>query len=273
MAYGLFSIVAWSSNYLVGRQLGLLGVDPVAVSLARFAIATPLLFLFTGKVRYNGGLIDLLIAGLLGVTVFNLSLYASLTYITAPTASLFVILSAPVTYIIAVLLGKDAPNGVRVLGLALSMLGAYMLLGPYLGAGNILGPLLALISTFSWSLYTIHVTKLYVRYDPLNAMAWTGLMGTLAMLPMLPVADIGTLFNANVAPLILYIAAIPGAAAFAAWNYAVKHLGPSKAAALLPLMPPTTAIMSYIALGEELAGNDIVAASVTLVGVYLTLKR
>ncbi len=273
LAFGLFSIVAWSSNYLAGRQLGLLGVDPIAVSLARFAIATPLLFLFAGGIRYRGGLLDLLVAGLLGVTVFNLSLYASLLYITAPTASLFVVLSAPITYAVAVLLGRDVPNATRTGGLALSVLGAYLMLGPYLGGKDALGPLLALVSTVSWSLYTVYVTKLYARYDPLNAMAWTALMGTLAMAPTLPVLDVGSLANINVIPLLLYIAVVPGAAAFAAWNYAVSRIGPSKAAALLPLMPPTTAAMSYLALGEGLTWSDLVAASVTLVGVYLTLRR
>ncbi len=273
LVYGLFSIVAWSSNYLAGRQLGLLGADPIAVSLARFAIATPILFLFAGGVKYRGGLPDLLVAGLLGVAVFNLSLYASLLYITAPTASLFVVLSAPMTYAVAVLIGRDAPNATRMVGLALSVLGAYMMLGPYLGGKDTLGPILALVSTASWSLYTVHVTKLYARYDPLSAMAWTALMGTLAMAPALPVMDMGSLANADAIPLLLYIAVVPGAAAFAAWNYAVSHIGPSKAAALLPLMPPTTAAMSYLVLGEGLTGGDLVAASVTLVGVYLTLRR
>jgi drug/metabolite transporter (DMT)-like permease len=45
VSYAVFSVAAWSTNYLVGRFLVAGGVDPVAMSMLRFAIATPLLFL------------------------------------------------------------------------------------------------------------------------------------------------------------------------------------------------------------------------------------
>jgi len=45
ISYALFSVAAWSTNYIVGRFLVAGGVDPVAMSILRFAVATPLLFL------------------------------------------------------------------------------------------------------------------------------------------------------------------------------------------------------------------------------------
>ena len=45
ISYALFSVAAWSTNYIVGRFLVAGGVDPVAMSIPRFAVATPLLFL------------------------------------------------------------------------------------------------------------------------------------------------------------------------------------------------------------------------------------
>ena len=93
----LLSVAAWSTNYVVGRYLALRGVDPVALSIARFAIAAPATFAIFRFPRYAGGLKRLAVAGTLGVALFNFSLYASLHYMSAFATSLFVVLAGPLT--------------------------------------------------------------------------------------------------------------------------------------------------------------------------------
>jgi len=97
ISYALFSVAAWSTNYLVGRYLVAGGVDPVAMSIA---IATPLLFLMARFPPYRGAARRLALLGLLGVASFNLLLYSSLAYVTAAVASLFVVLESPATQLL-----------------------------------------------------------------------------------------------------------------------------------------------------------------------------
>ena len=97
ISYALFSVAAWSTNYLVGRFLVAGGVDPVAMSIA---IATPPLFLMARFPPYRGAARRLDLLGLLGVASFNLLLYSSLAYVTAAVASLFVVLESPATQLL-----------------------------------------------------------------------------------------------------------------------------------------------------------------------------
>jgi drug/metabolite transporter (DMT)-like permease len=106
ISYALFSVAAWSTNYLVGRFLVAGGVDPVAMSILRFAVATPLLFLMARFPHYRGAARRLALLGLLGVAGFNLLLYSSLAYVTAAVASLFVVLASPTTQLLEAALAR-----------------------------------------------------------------------------------------------------------------------------------------------------------------------
>jgi len=97
VSYALFSVAAWSTNYLVGRFLVASGIDPVAMSILRFAVATPLLFLMARFPPYRGAARRLALLSLLGVAGFNLLLYSSLAYV---TAALFVVLASPATQLL-----------------------------------------------------------------------------------------------------------------------------------------------------------------------------
>ena len=119
VSYALFSVAAWSTNYLVAG-----GVDPVAMSIA---IATPLLFLMARFPPYRDDARRLALLGLLGVAGFNLLLYSSLAYV---TAALFVVLASPATQLLEAALARRRPSGVALLGSLAAVAGAYLTLEP-----------------------------------------------------------------------------------------------------------------------------------------------
>jgi len=122
VSYALFSVAAWSTNYLVAG-----GVDPVAMSILRFAVATPLLFLMARFPPYRGAARRLALLSLLGVAGFNLLLYSSLAYV---TAALFVVLASPATQLLEAALARRRPSGVVLLGSLAAVAGAYLTLEP-----------------------------------------------------------------------------------------------------------------------------------------------
>jgi len=93
LALALFSVAAWSTNYVAGRRLAALGADPLALSLVRFT-AAPHHIRTNRAPPYRGALAQLAVAGLLGVAAFNAFLYTALHYMTAAAAALFVVLGA-----------------------------------------------------------------------------------------------------------------------------------------------------------------------------------
>lgn len=272
ISYALFSVAAWSTNYLVGRFLVAGGVDPVAMSILRFAIATPLLFLMARFPPYRGAARRLALLGLLGVAGFNLLLYSSLAYVTAAVASLFVVLASPATQLLEAALARRRPGGVALLGSLAAVAGAYLTLEPYLAARSYLGALLAALATLSWAAYTVLVRDVYRLYSPVEAVAWISLFGIAAMSPTAVASRPATLADPLVLALVTYIAAVPGALAFAAWNVAVQKAGPRRSAAVLPLMPVLTTLLSYLLLGETLTATQLIGMVLAVAGVYTSAR-
>jgi drug/metabolite transporter (DMT)-like permease len=272
VSYALFSVAAWSTNYLVGRFLVAGGVDPVAMSILRFAVATPLLFLMARFPPYRGAARRLALLGLLGVAGFNLLLYSSLAYVTAAVASLFVVLASPATQLLEAALARRRPGGVALLGSLAAVAGAYLTLEPYLAVRSYLGALLAALATLSWAVYTVLVRDVYRLYSPVEAVAWISLFGLAAMSPTAAVSKPATLADPLVLALVTYIAVMPGALAFAAWNVAVQKAGPRRSAAVLPLMPVLTTLFSYLLLGEALTATQLIGIAVAVAGVYISAR-
>ncbi len=270
--YALFSVAAWSTNYLVGRFLVAGGVDPIAMSILRFAIATPLLFLMARFPPYRGAARRLALLGLLGVAGFNLLLYSSLAYVTAAVASLFVVLASPATQLLEAALARRRPGGVALLGSLAAVAGAYLTLEPYLAVRSYLGPLLAALATLSWAVYTVLVRGVYRLYSPVEAVAWISLFGLAAMSPAAAASRPATLADPLVLALVAYVAAVPGALAYAAWNVAVQKAGPRRSAAVLPLMPVLTTLLSYVLLGEALTATQLIGMAVAVAGVYVSAR-
>jgi len=272
ISYALFSVAAWSTNYLVGRFLVAGGVDPVAMSILRFAVATPLLFLMARFPPYRGAARRLALLGLLGVAGFNLLLYSSLAYVTAAVASLFVVLASPTTQLLEAALARRRPSGVALLGSLAAAAGAYLTLEPYLAVRSYLGPLLAALATLSWAVYTVFVRGVYRLYSPIEAMAWISLFGLAAMSPAAAASEPATLADPLVLALVAYVAAVPGALAYAAWNVAVQKAGPRRSAAVLPLMPVLTTLLSHLLLGEAPTATQLIGMAVAVAGVYISAR-
>jgi drug/metabolite transporter (DMT)-like permease len=269
ISYALFSVAAWSTNYLVGRFLVAGGVDPVAMSILRFAVATPLLFLMARFPPYRGAARRLALLGLLGVAGFNLLLYSSLAYVTAAVASLFVVLASPATQLLEAALARRRPGGVALLGSLAAVAGAYLTLEPYLAVRSYLGPLLATLATLSWAVYTVLVRGVYRLYSPVDV-AWISLFGLAAMSPTAAASRPATLADPLVLALVAYVAAVPRALSYAAWNVAVQRAGPRRSAAVLPLMPVLTMLLSYLLFGEALTATQLIGMAVA--GVYISAR-
>lgn len=267
-----FSVAAWSSNYIVGRYLASSGVDPVALTVARFLLATPFLLAVVGPPRYRGGALELLLLGLLGIALFNLTLYTSLAYISAAVASLFIVLASPTTQLIESLVNKRPPKLSALIGAVLSVVGAYLILEPYIAVRSYVGPVLAAAATVIWSLYTVRVKKIYRLYPPREATVWIYTLGTTLLLPASTAADFTSLASPTAAALVLYIAVVPGALAYTSWNIAVEKLGPRRSAAMLPLMPVLTTVFSIFILGEGLLPTQLLGMAISIAGVVMAVR-
>jgi len=263
ISYALFSAAAWGTNYLASG-----GVDSVAVSILRFAMTTPLLFLMARFPPYRGA------ARRLALLVSSAS--PASTYCTTPpwptSRPPWRRFSSSSRARRPSCWRRRWPGGVALLGSLAAVAGAYLTLEPYLAVRSYLGPLLAALATLSWAVYTVLVRGVYRLYSPVEAVAWISLFGLAAMSPAAATSRPVTLADPLVLALVAYVAAVPGALAYAAWNVAVQRAGPRRSASVLPLMPVLTTLLSYLLLGEALTATQLIGIAVAVAGVYVSAR-
>ncbi len=273
-------MVSWGSNAVAGRYLAAGGLDGLTLSLARFLIATPLLlasaYMLVGMRLPRGAATLLLLAaaGATGIAGFNYFFYSSLEHVEAATTAFIASLATPMTYLASAALGYERLTARGALGVALSIAGLYLLLGPTLNGGSLEGVLLALGAAVSWTIYTLIVKRLTGSLGPLEMLAWASLAGTI----MLLAAGWRSLLQAapNMTPLqwlvILYVAVVPGFLGYLTWNYGVERLGPGKSAVFIPGVPLTATILGAALLGEVLTPLEALGGALIIAGIYMVVK-
>ena len=277
--FPLVATVSWGTNAVAGRFLVGGGyIDGITLTLVRFALATPLIFAaaaYMNEKVVGSGKRDIVIAsllGLLGVTGFNTLFYTALGYMEAALVSLITSLITPMTYIAAVALGMDRLDLKGIVGIVMAVAGAYLILAPGGSSINFLGAVLAFGAAVSWTVYTLAVRGVASRMGPTASLAWSSLLGTLALTPA-AINIPNTVINPVVIALILYVAIVPGALGYAAWNLGVKMAGPTLPSTFIPVVPLTATILGWILLGEQLTFREMLGGLFIIAGILIVVKR
>jgi len=276
IVYPAFSAVAWASNIVAGRYLVGGGfVDGFSLSFARFAIATPILYIVMrvggGGPGLKGGLARLILIGFLGVALFNAALYSSLAYITAAAASFIASTATLFTYLIAFAIGRVRVGYRAIVGIITSILGVYVLLRSGIRVWGFNGILLALTASLSWSIYTIIVDSLQESYNPGETLFWAMLFGTIMLAPAFRPDTVNTMMDPIVAVLIVYVAVVPGLLGYLLWNIGVERLGPALPSIFIPVIPLMATIMEALLLGVKPSRDMIVGGLLIVTGILVIL--
>ena len=163
----------------------------------------------------------------------------------------------------------------RMIGIAVSVAGVYIILG---GGGGNLDPMGIVASVFSvtfWSLSSVMVRKVAGKYDPIQ-IALIGM--AIALCFNIPAAAVElsmrpcTLTMPAVLSLI-YLAVVCTALAHTLWNKSLQLLKASTCSMLYPLQPLTSAVMGVLFLHEEITAGFVAGAVVISAGILTAVKE
>ena len=269
------TLLLWASAF-AGIKAGLVGYGPGELALLRFGIASLVLGAYAAATRMRlpdaRDLPRLVVAGLLGITVYHVALNFGEQTVSAGAASLIIAAGPVFTALLStVFLGERLTawgwTGIAVafVGVALITLGE----GPE-GLRLEPGALLIMVSAVATAAYFVVSKPLLARYRPLEFTTYVIWAGTVPMLVWAP----SLLGQVPAAPAsatlaVAYLGVFPAAVAYLAWSYALARMQVSVLSAFLYLSPVAAILIALVWIREVPSLLSLVGGAIAVAGVVL----
>jgi drug/metabolite transporter (DMT)-like permease len=278
----LLAVLIWGVSFPVLKAL-MTVVHPIVLMLLTWLVSLAVL----GAVLARAGawrpptraeLPELLTVGLVGFALNQILYSWGLHLTTASHAGLIFTVTPLVVFGLSQALGHVRMRRLDVLGLALGMAGAVLIIGwPASGAAgeaSVLGDLLIVGAAATWGVWTVLAAPILRRRGTLDGTFWISATGTLGLAP---VALPGLLTQDWALPWwalagIVYSGVAGGAVATLLWYAAVRRLGAARTGIYANMESFFAVLTAALLLGEQVAGVSIVGGVAVIAGVLLTRR-
>jgi drug/metabolite transporter (DMT)-like permease len=280
----------WGGTFVAGRLLA--GhLTPLPAASLRFLLASTVLLcvMFSNETAMPRPSprqwLQLALLGLAGIFAYNLCFFYGLERISASRASLIVALNPACIALASRLLLRENLAGHKIAGIALSLVGALLVILGRDGAalqggaqGNLPGDLLIGGCVLSWVSYSVGSKRLSSELGPLATVTYSILFGT-AMLCALTtlrgewnMADLAELGGPQWLSL-LYLG-VAGSALAYVWYYdAIRLLGATRAGVFIALNPVSAVSLGALLLGETLTVQAALGGVGVILGIVLCNRQ
>ncbi|CAN5227514.1 DMT family transporter [soil metagenome] len=278
---GIAFVLVWSSGYIAGPA-GVDAVAPFTLLAVRFVLATlilvPLARWRRGPLRMDRT--TLTRVALVGVTMnaaqFSLMYLAFDAGLAATLGALLHSLSPVLTVVLAGFLLRERVRPVQVIGLVIGVAGVVLVLGPDVEeAGGALGITLGLLSMLTLSLGTMGQRWIPSGTDPWwsASVQFAVSVPPLAVLALVvdgtdSVQDPGQALAA-----LLYLAVINSIVGLLLFGSLVRRGGAGASSSVFFLMPPVTAVLAFLVLGDTLGVRELAGLVIAVIGVAVATRR
>jgi drug/metabolite transporter (DMT)-like permease len=275
----------WGGTFVAGKHV-VATLSPMMGSFARYLIACAALLV--AAFALEGGLPKLsrqqwfatFVLGLFGVFAYNLFFMASLERLPASRAALIIALNPAITIAISALVLKERLSPRRWLGVAIALLGVWIVIShgdvaSIASAGVGAGELFMLAAVTSWALYTIVGRKVLGGLTPLAATNYAALWGTL-LLAAVAAPEMAELkaeqFDWRMIAALVYLGVCGTALAFVWYYTSVKKFGTAVTSIFNNLVPVFGVGISVLLLGESLLPSMLIGGAIAIVGVMMVSR-
>jgi drug/metabolite transporter (DMT)-like permease len=274
------AMIIWGSTFVVTKAAAQ-QFPPLTLGFLRFAFGSLAL---AALLRARGRLTapwraapwrQLLLLAFTGVAVFTSAFNYALVYGSAAQGTLLYALVPAAVAVCAALILRERLTQRRVIGVALSIGGAVLLVtggeaealrapAPLAGAAFMLG------AVVMWALYTV-IAKSVAHADLMQVTLAIAILGAGMLLPAsaIELAVLGWPAPSAAGWLgVLYLAVLASAAAYVLYGFALKKLDASTVGVYNNIDPVVGLVIAF-ALGETLAWLQAGGAAVVLLGMWL----
>lgn len=275
----------WAGNMIVGRAARG-DVPPVTLTLLRWVIALAIFTPFAWRrVRDDRAALlaawkPLLLLSLFGISIYNAMAYTGLRTTTALNAGLLQAGMTPFTVLFAFLFFRERPRLQVLLGVAISTLGALVVISG--GSVHTLlhlrlnpGDAWVMAGLASYSVYTVWLRKA-PKVHPFSLVVATFAIGSCILLPFVAweiLRGETVRWGPTAALSIAYVAIFPSLVAYLLFNRGVQLIGAARAAQFTYLIPVFAAVMAVALLGERLHAHHWVGGALIAAGIMVASRR
>lgn len=261
----VFAVIAYSG-----------GTNAITAAFLRFSVAALILFgiLYVRRTEFRlnrrlfGRIVFLSIAGYAATCV---TLFSSYNYMSIGLATTMHFIYPAIVTVMSFFIFKEKIGIVKIVSLAMSVAGVYILAGSKDTAVSVTGAAFALASGVFYSIYTVELGREEIRaVDRLLLTFYVTLFSSAATL-VYGAATGGLKLDIRPAGLlsILGLALICTVFAILAYSKAVNIIGPSDTAVMSTFEPVTGVVMGILVFGEKLSYSFAAGSLLIILAVLL----
>jgi drug/metabolite transporter (DMT)-like permease len=278
----LLMILIWGSNFSIVK-VALRDFPEGPFNAMRLVTATAvfLLVIFGTSARERlraltrRDWIELFFLGSIGTFLYQFCFVASVKRTSVANGSLIIGVSPIVIAILSAIAGHERIRPVRWLGIAVAMLGLYLVVGRGvdMSAQTFRGDLLMMAGVICWAVYSVASQPILKRHSPLIVIALTFSFGAtlyvLAMTPVLIATDWSAVSGFSWL-MMLTSALLALNLSYWIWYTGLKRLGGSRTSVYSYLTPVVAMVVAAVWLSEPIAANQLAGAGAILAGLLIT---
>jgi drug/metabolite transporter (DMT)-like permease len=288
---GLYALIAlmiagWTGNYIAGK-IALHTFPPVLLCGVRISMAGVLIlpaYWWEQRRRTERSwtlrdVPQLVILGLLGVSLNQILFVIGLSRTSVAHASIFANLSPILVLLLASMLGLERLTGLKLVGVMVALTGVVLLrtldTGPQ-GEATLLGDAITFSGAIAFSIFTVLGKPQANRFGTITVNTFAYVGGALLMLPVTLWQAAG--FNFHAVPFaawaaVFYMALLPSVICYLIYFWALAYMEASRLATFSYLQPLLATVFAIFILHEHVTLALVVSGIVIFGGVYLTERE
>lgn len=287
----LFAVaLIYGANYTIAKEVMPLYISPSATILMRVLGASTLFWILVGGKKLilsnRKEKVILLLSAIFGVVVNQLLFFEGLARTTPINAALIMTTTPLLVLVVSAITGGEKFTFLKMLGVALGLLGAGMLISSKTVSDSTLpfaltfdfnlGDLFILLNATSYAIYLVIAKPLLKKYSALSISKW---MFTLALPFVLPFgfSDLGTTNFVEMPPMIYvglgYIVLFTTFFAYLLNAWALRSVSSSVVGIYIYLQPVLATFIAVALDKDSLTITTLIWASCIFLGVFLVSRK
>lgn len=263
--------LTWALGFTVAKA-ALDEFPPLLLMSMRFFIAGLILVWFVPIPRHC--LKDLFWISLVGSTVQYGLTFTGLSMIDASLGGIIVQLEVPFSVLLAVIIFRERPGLLRIIGMTVSFIGIALIAGKPSLSGQLEGILLTASGALVWAIGQIMYKRISSQIDGLTGIAWIGVIAAPQMLigsMIFETGQVDALMNASWVgwASVVYLGLIMTVVGYGIWFTVLARNPVSHVMPVLLVLPIFTVLFSVLLLGERPSLEVLLGGVTILAGVSL----